>query len=84
MYILQSFPTDTIQPLAFPAGSRAKLEKTLRTVRKEFTDSGEVFESWDAWANRVAPLTDDVYEFIKDHGGMAKFHRPLPQNMVLE
>jgi len=66
-YKLKSFPTGDLKPQPFKEGARAKIEKTADAVRRKHgMDFPGAVVQWNEFL-RIAPQTDDVYDYVKDH-----------------
>jgi hypothetical protein len=68
MYILKHFPTGEILPEAFEEGSRIHLEKlTAKMVKSYSVNCPPIAEEWKDFCENIAPQSDDVNEYVKEH-----------------
>lgn len=74
MTILSRLPTSMPQPYAFVEGSREILDKVVYQMEVEYGQTHPaVVTEWKQWAAEVAPKSDDVHEYLRDHS----LHVPL-------
>jgi hypothetical protein len=68
MYILQSLPVKDILPEAFVEGSRTHLEKVAAKMIKSYSvNFPHIAAEWKHFIDNIAPKSDDVNEYVKDH-----------------
>lgn len=86
MYVLQSFPTATaIAPEEFIQGSRAELEDVTRRFCEQYnSDVGvDYAREWEDFRDNIAPQSDSVQEWVKDHPLHIPFHDTLVRGAPL-
>ena len=57
-------PKIPIKPAALVEGSRALLDKVLKSVEAHFSSAPRVFEAWRQW-NSSIPASDDIADYLK-------------------
>jgi hypothetical protein len=80
MFILKSFPTaDRIEPEEFIQGSRADLEDVTRKFCEQYnSDVGVLYANeWEDFRDNIAPQSDSVQEWVRDHPLHIPFHNTL-------
>jgi hypothetical protein len=80
MYVLKQFPpAEAILPESFIAGSRADLELITRTFCEAYNaDVGvEYAEEWINFRDNIAPQSDSVDEYVRNHPLHIPFHDTL-------
>ena len=80
MYTLESFPTAaSIEPEEFIQGSRAELVDVTRRFCEQYnSDVGADYaREWEDFRDNIAPQSDSVQEWVKDHPLHIPFHDTL-------
>jgi hypothetical protein len=68
MHVMTSLPTEYPTPYPFVEGSREVLDAVLVKIRSEYqVNHADVVMDWNIWAGEVAPKSDSVDEYIRDH-----------------
>jgi hypothetical protein len=68
MCILKSLPSEQPQPYPFVQGSRGVLDNVVYKVESNYTrNHPNIVKQWKEWARDVAPQSDSVEEYVRDH-----------------
>jgi hypothetical protein len=76
--ILRCFPFGELKPQAFVEGAIEKIKKTAELVKRKFAKFDGVIRQWNEFLE-IAPKSDDVYEYIRDHPLYVPFAKDLFQ-----
>ena len=69
--VLVKLPTADILPAAFIAGSREIIEAvSMRMISQYAKNRPSVAEEWSNWSTKVAPISDNVQDYLTTHSGV--------------